>query len=167
MQENSDFSIAGTVGVPMDLLISNLIDKVNSDSALNSLFASALENFKKNVEIKEEDNRLLYAFCVGWILNDLIRTTFKGCDSNSVLSNIMKQKRENLVSYKTRLEDGKDFIISTDDETIIDNQFINKLEKQTGHRFTNPFVKLSKEEAQKIHDMAIKQMEETSKKVSK
>lgn len=167
MQQNSDFSIAGTVGVPMDLLISNLIDKVNSDSALNSLFVSALENFKKNVEIKEEDNRLLYAFCVGWILNDLIRTTFKGCDSNSVLSNIMKQKRENLVSYKTRLEDGKDFIISTDDETIIDNQFINKLEKQTGHRFTNPFVKLSKEEAQKIHDMAIKQMEETSKKVSR
>ena len=167
MQQNSGFSIAGTVGVPMDLLISNLIDKVNSDSVLNSLFASALENFKDKVQVEKEDERILYAFCVSWILNDLIRTTSKGCDSNSVISNLMKKKRENLVSYKTRLEDGKDFIISTDDETIIDNQFINKLEKQTGHRFTNPFVKLSKEEAQKIHDMAIKQMEETSKKVSK
>ena len=165
MEENNEMRIAGTIGVPMDQLIVDLVQKINNDSALSSLFYSALENFKVNVKTDSKDTELLYAFCVGWILNDLIRTTFAGCDSNSKISQLMRHKRENLIAYKTRLEDGNEFVISTDKEEVIDNEFISKLEKQTGYRFTNPFVKITKEEADKIHSSIIKHLENASEKI--
>ena len=87
-----DSVITGTVAVPMDQLIIDLIDKVNSDSILSSLFYSALENFKRNINAPDKNAELLYAFCVGWILNDLMRTTLNGCDSTSKISHLPMMK---------------------------------------------------------------------------
>lgn len=146
--------ITQTLSVPMDKLINDVLQQMEEDPALQSLFISACMNFEEHVKAESPQERLI----VGYILNNLLKDQGK----NPTISELIEAKKDKLVCYKCKFDTGEDFVISTDDEMVLDNAFCRRVEQQMGKKIVGKFVKIEKEEADKLHQAILKHCKENN-----
>lgn len=150
--------ITQTLSVPMDKLINDVLEQMEEDACMKSLFISACMNFEEHINAENPQERLMLAMIVGYILNNLFRDKGK----NPTISELIEAKKDKLVCYKCKFDTGEDFVISTDDEMVLDNAFCRRIEEQMGKKIVGKFVKIEKEEADKLHQAILKHCKENN-----
>ena len=155
-QPNS-MEMSGCIDFKLDMgsELNKMYEVLNKDQTLHTLLASAVNNFMammNDLPAETKQDEVFICLCCGYILNDVYKRIQKG----SGLKNILEARKDDLVCYKAKLEDGNEFVVSLSDEMMLDNNFINHLQKQMGKKIVSKFVKMDKEEADKLHNALIK-----------
>ena len=138
------------IDVNMNDKFLEMFDRMDKEEDLKSFIYSVCESYSQNVPDELNKNeKIMLGILSGWVANDIFSNVKQNLSLKNVLSD--DNSETNLYDYKCKLEDGTEFVITTNNQYVIDNTLNKKVQEITGKRVVSPFTKLSKEEGDKLH----------------